>query len=110
MTEIRLRAGRPRHRGPGILPGASCSTLQVKTLFQISAALAFEFLNISCSHATPLLSQETTRGSVQYSLHSPVAVDSFISRWENSGAAERANYQMLQTVVARIPRCSQRRS
>ncbi len=26
---------------------------------------------------------------------SPDAVDSFISRWENSGAAERANYQMF---------------
>jgi predicted alpha/beta-hydrolase family hydrolase len=45
----------------------------LKNLFQISAALAFGFLNISCSHAAPLLKQETTCGPIQYSLHSPEA-------------------------------------
>ena len=28
-------------------------------------------------------------------MSAPESIDSFISRWENSGAAERANYQMF---------------
>jgi len=45
--------------------------LQFKNLFLIPAAIVLGFLTTSCSHAAPLLREETTRGPVQYSLHSP---------------------------------------
>ncbi len=33
----------------------------------------------------------------------PDAIESFISRWENSGAAERANYQMFLSELCDCP-------
>jgi pimeloyl-ACP methyl ester carboxylesterase len=35
------------------------------------ATIVLGFLTISCSHAAPLLKQETPRGPIQYTLHSP---------------------------------------
>lgn len=45
----------------------------LKKCLLMPAAIAVGFLTISCSHATALLSQETPRGKIQYSLHSPEA-------------------------------------
>jgi hypothetical protein len=43
----------------------------LKNLILLPAAITFAFLTISCSHAAPLLSQQTPRGPIQYTLHSP---------------------------------------
>jgi pimeloyl-ACP methyl ester carboxylesterase len=47
------------------------SALWLKTLFLIPAAIALGFLATSCSHAAVLVRQETTRGPIQYTIHSP---------------------------------------
>lgn len=64
------------HSGPGILPGASSpASIRVhgwlKNLYLIPSAIALGLLSTSCSLAAPLLSQETTRGKIQYTIHSP---------------------------------------
>jgi len=66
---------RVRHRGPGILPGASSSLSipvhrRLKDLFHLPA-LAIALLTTSCSHAQQVLKQETPRGPIRYTLHSP---------------------------------------
>ena len=71
-----LRSEFPRHSGPGILPGASSPASKrvhgcLKNLFLIPTTIALGLLSTSCSLAAPLLSQETPRGPIQYSLHSP---------------------------------------
>ena len=100
LLEPWRRTGRPRQSGPGILPGASLfvsirvhlnsshsvqasrlrikerfatahSALWLKTLFLIPAIIALGLPITSCSHAAPLPSQETPRGPIQYTLHSP---------------------------------------
>jgi pimeloyl-ACP methyl ester carboxylesterase len=67
MAEIRRRAACPRHSGPGILPGARAW----HHLCNLVSTITLGFLTMSCSHAAPLLKQETRRGQIQYSLHSP---------------------------------------
>lgn len=77
VRDIWQRAEIPRHGGPGVPPGASSCNIsnrgwtRLKNLFQIPAAIALGFLTTSCSHAAPLVRQETTRGLIQYSLHTP---------------------------------------
>lgn len=102
VREIWQRAECQHHSGTGILPGASAfasmpvqltslhsvqasrlrikkrfatahSALWFKNLFQTTAAFVLGFLTVSCSHAAPLLKQETQRGPVRYTLHSPEA-------------------------------------
>ena len=67
MAEIRRRAACPRHSGPGILPGARAW----HHLCNLVSTITLGFLTVSCSHSAPLLKQETRRGQIQYSLHSP---------------------------------------
>jgi pimeloyl-ACP methyl ester carboxylesterase len=49
----------------GMLPGAFA--------WHGLSAILISLLTISCSHSAPLLEQETTRGRIQYALHSPEA-------------------------------------
>jgi hypothetical protein len=37
----------------------------------LGLVLVINLLTISCSHSGPLLSQETPRGKIQYTIHSP---------------------------------------
>lgn len=67
MDGIRLGAGCPRHSGPGILPGASTRHGLVHVMLSMMCVL----FAAACSHAAPPLSQQTPRGSIQYSLHTP---------------------------------------
>lgn len=47
------------------------SALRLQNIFLIPAAIGLGFLTISCSHAQQMLKQETIRGPIQYTLHSP---------------------------------------
>jgi pimeloyl-ACP methyl ester carboxylesterase len=42
-----------------------------KHILLLGLILVIHLLTISCSHSAPLLSQETPRGKIQYTLHSP---------------------------------------
>lgn len=45
--------------------------LWLEDIFLIPAAIGLGFLTISCSHAQQMLKQDTARGRIEYSLHSP---------------------------------------
>lgn len=47
------------------------SALWLKNLLSLPAAIAIGILTASCSHAQQMLKQETPRGPIQYTLHSP---------------------------------------
>lgn len=69
LFESWRRAGCSRHNGPGIPSGAFAR----HHLFRRFLGIAVTLVSAGCSHSAPssLLSVETTRGKIQYTLHSP---------------------------------------
>lgn len=63
LSETWGRAVRPHHSVPGVSPGVFA--------WHGSCAILISLFTTTCSHSAPLLSKETTRGKIQYTLHSP---------------------------------------